>query len=494
MKQNPQLRNVGNLGDILKHAALMNLAKMLIGRRRSRFAYIETHAFMLEATCPNPAQWEQETQAVVTGHAAYSDYHTAERRVLDNLPYRCSAGLVIDELKKSNAIDPVIFVAEKDEATRNILKEQLLEEKITNCTVLNDALQLDAINLPDDVQTLLILVDPFKLDAELWNGIVAALNKIIRPGLDVVLELFTYDKEQSSIYWPSPPVGMIGPISVMHRQPYHLAVYATDTLKKDTNRTCQRLGWQTRRETRRTPESLLNIICDGKNYNIAFPGGLILYWAKTDLTSVANFMAMFFEKVFRELDVNTSGLDVKRHGIRDIPSSFNHRHYSWNLDALIKFCKVLSKNPELIKQIRNHPSYPQGSEEDLYIFEGQPTKRQIARIKGEEKRREEEKERKQKYIADKKAKVEYRKKVSARLHRERQAFLQQPLIDQVCIFAIDETRPVKIFPIDPNVITFDVLKDLNRTTLGKLSTRISVYRRTPWRDLAQRIDQIQNRE
>lgn len=240
---NPQHRNVGNLGDILKHATLMNLVKMLIGRSSSRLAYIETHTFMLEALCPNHELWRQETTSELATYNAYSDYFIAEKRVLDNLPYRCSAGLIIDQLKKANANNSVIILAEKDSATREILKGQLSGEQVTNCTVLEDALHLDSIVLPANIKTLLILVDPFILDDKLWNGIVSALSKIVKPGIDVVLELFTFDKEQAAVKWPSPPVGMVGPISVMHRQPYHLAVYATDNLKQDTSQVCQGLGW-----------------------------------------------------------------------------------------------------------------------------------------------------------------------------------------------------------------------------------------------------------
>ncbi len=242
-QNNPQLRNVGNLGDILKHAALMNIAKMLTGRNSARFAYIETHAFMLEASCPNPAQWERETKAELTKHPAYNDYYAAEKKVLDKLPYRCSAGLVIDKLKKANATDAVIVLAEKNEATREILRDQLGRNQVKNYTILEDALRLGFIKLPDDVGTLLILVDPFILDDQLWNGIVAALSKTVKPEMEVVLELFTFDKKQTAVQWPSPPAGMVGPISVMHRQPYHLAVYATAALRENVSLKCQALGW-----------------------------------------------------------------------------------------------------------------------------------------------------------------------------------------------------------------------------------------------------------
>ncbi len=240
---NRQLNNCGNQGDIIKHAALIKLAKLLLRYGKSRFAYIESHTFMLEVACPSPAQWLQETKAELAKHPAYDDYFNAEKQVLDGQPYRCSAGLVIHELKKANTTDPISILAEKDEATREVLKGQLLKERVRNCTVLEDALDLGSITLPDDVKTILILVDPFVLDAETWNGIAAGLNKTIKPGMDVVLEVFTYDKQLAKVDWPAPPSGMIGPVSVMHRQPYHLAVYATDTLKDDVGQVCQDLGW-----------------------------------------------------------------------------------------------------------------------------------------------------------------------------------------------------------------------------------------------------------
>ena len=244
IKSNPQLRNVGNLGDIIKHAALINLAKLLISRSKARLAYIETHAFMLEAPCPNPEQWMIDTAAERMKHLAYGDYFTIEKRVTDNLPYRCSAGLVIDELTKSNIADPVLILAEKDAATRNILKTQLIRNQITKYTVLENAFHLSSQKIPDDIDALLVLVDPFVLDNVLWNDLVEAFNQIIKPGIEMALELFTFDAGQTIIEWPTPPRGMFGPISVMHRQPYHLAVYTTEGFRISAAECCQSLGWK----------------------------------------------------------------------------------------------------------------------------------------------------------------------------------------------------------------------------------------------------------
>lgn len=239
-----------------------------------------------------------------------------------------------------------------------------------------------------------------------------------------------------------------------------------------------------------SPESLLKMICDSENYHTAFPGDLILNWARTDITSAVNFVARFLTKVFGELNVTSSCLDAKRHDIRDIPTSFGNSRGSWSQQALAKFCKILSRNPELIKQIRNNPSYPQGSEEDLFIFEGRPTDAQVAAERWMASQRGQEEKKKQKRITEALAKLEKRKRESAERYAARKMFLQKPLTEQVRILALDMTRQVKVFPVDPNVITAEVLVGLDQATLSKLSDRISMYWIKPWRGLAQRIELV----
>ena len=243
MDNNPQNRNVGNLGDILKHAALVNLAQLHTARNKSKVAYIETHAFKLEATCPNSEQWAQEVTDEISKYPAYGDYFAAERTIMDNKPYRCSAGLVIDILKKSGAIDPIIVLAEKDTDTRRTLQEQLTHEGNRYFALLDEAASLSSFQFPGNISSVLLLVDPFSLDDQLWQTVSATLESIMKPGMDVILEVFNYDKTQTVIPWPASSK-LIGPVSVMHRQPYHLAVYATESIRSDIKRCCSLLGWQ----------------------------------------------------------------------------------------------------------------------------------------------------------------------------------------------------------------------------------------------------------
>ena len=108
--------------------------------------------------------------------------------------------------------------------------------------LLEDATHLNRIHLPQDIDALYILIDPFELDNVTWEGITESLNSMLSPEIEVILELFTYDNSPTVI-WPTPPRVMIGPVSVMHRQPYHLAAYTTRTMKKEVVKCCSSLGW-----------------------------------------------------------------------------------------------------------------------------------------------------------------------------------------------------------------------------------------------------------
>ncbi|MGO9952879.1 MAG: hypothetical protein ACLPN1_11815 [Dissulfurispiraceae bacterium] len=244
MHKNPQYGNVGNLGDILKHAALINLLKLLTRHHKSGFAYIETHTFLLNSPCSNPARWLQEVNAEIALHPSYKDYLDAELAIMDYKPYRCSAGLAIDTLKMVGINNPSIILAEKNPDTRATLEAQLRSERQDSYTLLEDASHFNRLHLPDKIDTLFILVDPFELDNFLWEEITDSLKTMVTPGLEVILEVFTYDKSRATVTWPSSNDAIIGPVSVMCRRPYHLATYCTRGMRADVTRCCSLLGWR----------------------------------------------------------------------------------------------------------------------------------------------------------------------------------------------------------------------------------------------------------
>ena len=123
LNNNPQYRNVGNLGDILKHAALINLLKLLACHNKSGLAYIESHAFLLNAPCPNPDQWLKEVNKQLSLYQSYRDYLDAEQSIMHSKHYRCSSGLAIDTLKEMGISNPFIILSEKNYDTRTAVKQ-----------------------------------------------------------------------------------------------------------------------------------------------------------------------------------------------------------------------------------------------------------------------------------------------------------------------------------------------------------------------------------
>ncbi len=244
MNCNPQYGNVGNLGDILKHAALINLLKLLARHNEHGFAYMETHAFLLNVSCPKHAHWIKEVCSELSLYQSYKDYMDAERAIINGKNYRCSAGLAIDTLKEMGVSNPYLILSEKNHDTMTTLREQLYEERQENHALLADASHLNRIRLPESIDTLFILVDLFGPDNILWETIIDSLKTMLKPGLKVVLELFTFDKKRATVIWPSPPDGMRGPVSFLHRQPYHLAVYSTGNISDNVARCCTLLGWR----------------------------------------------------------------------------------------------------------------------------------------------------------------------------------------------------------------------------------------------------------
>ena len=94
----------------------------------------------------------------------------------------------------------------------------------------------------------------FKISDTTWEvvgcghwGINSRHNILVLSGESLKWNRKTlYEKKSrglTSRCWPKPPINMTTPIVVMYRQPYHLAVYATDGLRNDVSDICRALGW-----------------------------------------------------------------------------------------------------------------------------------------------------------------------------------------------------------------------------------------------------------
>lgn len=248
---NKQLDNVGNLGDILKHGALVRLAKLMSTKAiKAPLLYFDTHAFMLNAPWNNKLKWKQAVNYELSQHPYYKDYVRFEAERLDeDEPYRCSAGLVIDVI---NDIPHRVYLAEKDDETRRQLQDQVRSEPIRCDAIVDEAAKLADIVPPggDDFDyektdvAVFALIDPFELEHSEWAEISSIIADFTAEDSYGVIQVFDYDADNEQNQWPEAPENFYGPVATLDRGPYHNAVYATRTMLGQVQEALDLLGWQ----------------------------------------------------------------------------------------------------------------------------------------------------------------------------------------------------------------------------------------------------------
>ena len=248
---NQQAENVGNLGDILKHGALVRLANLAAQRAiRGPVTYIDTHAFLLESPWNNQLKWKQAINTQLAKHPAYTEYVRREKdRLDDGEEYRCSAGLALDIIsdRSYHAV-----LAEEDDDTRRKLKTQLRQDGYRAEYVLEDLEELQEIEPPrgededeDDPAggSTLMLVDPFEMTDEVWDQVCDGLEEFIEEESEGMILAFDFDADSETGDWPDPPTHFEGPIAVLDEQPFHLAAYATEAMISRAIEQVRTLGW-----------------------------------------------------------------------------------------------------------------------------------------------------------------------------------------------------------------------------------------------------------
>lgn len=184
--QNIQVNNVGNLGDIIKHVALVQLGSHVVDYARetqSQIFYIDTHTFIVESLIAKAQQWYDNINSMSsTNPESYEKYKSLQKKRLDSgKPYRCSSGIAIDLFAKEKA--KFIF-SEQDSKTREILKNQLSQEPLssTDYTIMTHSTQLSSLKdldlLKCNQSVLFALVDPFELTQEEWQAIMNGIESI----------------------------------------------------------------------------------------------------------------------------------------------------------------------------------------------------------------------------------------------------------------------------------------------------------------------------
>lgn len=254
---NKQLKNVGNLGDILKHGALVRLAQLMRNRAiKAPLLYFDTHAFLLQAPWNEELSWKRAVNQQLAAYPYYKDYVRLQvERLGRGEPYRCSAGLVIDVIRD---IPHRIYLAEKDPQTREQLQEQVRAEMIRGVSVVENARQFsdtpplggeDFEYEKEDV-ALLALVDPFVLDHAEWAEIARVLAGFITPQSYGVIQLFDYHKPDApQPHWPQPPEGFLGPVATHVQGPFRHAVFATERMVEPVQEAVRMLGWSAQTQT-----------------------------------------------------------------------------------------------------------------------------------------------------------------------------------------------------------------------------------------------------
>lgn len=237
MPINIQHANVGNKGDILKHAALLQLAKWFDSHVTGDRAWLDTHCYLLESSLAN-RHWQQEVELLINEYPAYEAYHKLEQDYIARGKYRCSSGLVLDMIPAIK-----LLLSECDPVTRNTLQQQLQAESAADVVLIDDMHDWQSMAELPMVDGLLALLDPFRLDDAGWNSSCAAIEKILRPDGIGILIVFTYERVAGFQEWRLAPTGWSGPVAVIDHKPYHLAVYTTKGYRQELVKLLTIHGW-----------------------------------------------------------------------------------------------------------------------------------------------------------------------------------------------------------------------------------------------------------
>lgn len=237
MPDNKQHTNVGNPGDILKHAALVQLAGWFDVHARGSRAWLDTHCYLLESQLAY-ANWQQDVDQLVNRYPVYDAYRKLEQDHVAAGRYRCSSGLIVDLLP-----DIRLLLSEQNPETREVLQQQLVDTDINSVDLVNDMHDWQMRTDLPRCDALLALLDPFSLSEANWESACGAIKKILRPGGLGILEVFTYERVERLTTWPVAPEGWTGPVAVIDREPYHLAVYTTPLQREEVSHLLTVPGW-----------------------------------------------------------------------------------------------------------------------------------------------------------------------------------------------------------------------------------------------------------
>jgi len=233
---NPQDGNVGNMGDILKHATLVQLVKVFANQIPDTKYYLDSHSYLYQSRLVNPA-WQEQIQMLLKQSVLYQDYIDIEMPYIGKGEYLCSSGLVHHLIP-----DAHLLLCESNKSTREWLLQQLADNKVTYHTVKEQlaswALRKSFKKLPN----LLMLIDPFELTDALWLAANKCLSTMLHKDASAIMLVFDY-AEQPKRQWPDAPKGWLTRVANISMQPYHLAVYTSEDFVQPVQVHLAKMGW-----------------------------------------------------------------------------------------------------------------------------------------------------------------------------------------------------------------------------------------------------------
>ncbi|MBK6520004.1 MAG: hypothetical protein IPG04_39205 [Polyangiaceae bacterium] len=200
MSRNRQHGHVGNLGDVTKHAALVELAAMLAERFAS-VSFVDTHTFLLHAPLANAELWRREADNRLAKQPAYARYFDLERAYLERTgEYRCSSGLVLDVLGEQLAC---AVLGEANGLTRAELKGQLAEGGTPGCTSSTGPRGRQEAHVPSAGGAARASSTPSRSRP---GGPSPALDALSARAAAAVFVLYSFTRAGRTA-WPVPPIG-----------------------------------------------------------------------------------------------------------------------------------------------------------------------------------------------------------------------------------------------------------------------------------------------
>lgn len=187
--KNLQDTNVGNLGDILKHAALVQLAKLFSEEVMcSDKYYLDSHSYLYQSRLATK-DWQELSQKLLHASSLYQDYIDIEMPFIKKGEYLCSSGLVNKALP-----DAHLLLCETNKATREWLLQQLADNKVSYYTVKEQMYKWVKGKKFRQLPNLLALIDPFELTDDLWQSANQCLRGMVSIGAPVIMLVFDYKK------------------------------------------------------------------------------------------------------------------------------------------------------------------------------------------------------------------------------------------------------------------------------------------------------------